>query len=109
MKFLMFILSVILTGCSFNKCDNIIIERPKLQLKDPNVLTLKSVKFKVLHRDNASNYFNDSDKAVFVLTESEYKNLALNMEKLKAYIKSQKKIIQLYRNYYESKSNGKSK
>jgi hypothetical protein len=112
-KFILITLCSCLSACSFigNK-DCLVVEKPNLKLKDPLALNLNSVKFKVLHRDNVQEYFNSSSEnqnksAVFALTESDYKNLSINIEKIKLYIKTQKKIIQLYRNYYEGNQNTK--
>lgn len=113
-KVIVFAFCVLLSGCSLmSEKECLPIDKPNLKLKDPPALNLNTVKFKVLHKENAEEYFNsvssDSSKStVFALTETDYKNLSINIEKIKSYIKTQKKIIQLYRNYYEGNQNGKN-
>lgn len=106
-KIILITLCSCISACSLiGHKDCLVVEKPNLNLKDPPTLNLNSVKFKVLHRDNVQEYFNSSSESqnksvFFALTESDYKNLSINIEKIKSYIKTQKKIIQLYRNYYE--------
>ena len=90
------------------------VDRPKLDLPPPPAIKLEDVKFKVIHKHNADKYFNDVDASgkepvVVALPIQDYKKLAVNVVKLKAYIKAQQKIISLYKRYYESVKNGKNK
>lgn len=80
---------------------------PTLNLPAPRPIKMEKVKFKVLTRDNIEEYFKSMDDdtrraVVFALTGQDYKNLAINMQKLKAYIQEQAKIIKLYKEYYEN-------
>lgn len=86
------------------------IERPALKLPRTRPLKMERVKFKVLLLDDGSG----GKVSMFALSESDYKNLSLNMGKIKSLVREQNKIIELYRNYYESErsdatSNNKKK
>ena len=63
-------------------------------MKDPTPLDLESVKFIIV--------FDEDGEPLFSLSEQDYKNLATNTDRIKNYIQLQKKIIQLYRDYYET-------
>lgn len=110
MKIGYIILPFLLCSCSMGSSTKPSLEfsKPKLNLAAPESITLSKVKFKVLHKDNAEEYFNSSQSnTVFALTETDYKNLSINMLKIKSYIKIQKKQLELYKNYYEGENNGK--
>jgi len=82
------------------------IERPSLKLEAPKPLSLKGVKFVVITKDNAELIFkqleeNGEQPVLIALTGQNYKALAVNLEDIKNYIKTQKKIILLYKDYYE--------
>ncbi|CAB4141238.1 hypothetical protein UFOVP410_77 [uncultured Caudovirales phage] len=109
---LMLVTCLSLSACGlFSSSPKYIVEdKPKLNLSNPEPLFLQPLKFKVLHKDNAASYFDELKKSsgkevVFALTETDYANLAINMEKIKSYVKRQKKIIELYKNYYEGTKN----
>jgi hypothetical protein len=110
MRKLSLLLCVCLSACF--KTYTTPVERPRLDLPPPPSVTLQSVKFRVIHKHNADKFFNDVDKndgkepVVVALSVQDYKKMALNLAKLKAYIKSQQKIISLYKRYYEANKNG---
>ena len=108
MKPLLILICVTLCSCSLFRvktCPSC-HERPELQIEQTTEkIKLNSVEFKVLTRENSELYFLEN-KSAFVLTEDEYKNLSLNVEIIKSYIKKQMKIIKLYRDYYEGEDNG---
>lgn len=84
--------------------------KPPLNLSGPKALTLERIKFKVIHRDNADAKFSEMESrgeepVVFALSGTDYKNLAVDMQELKAYILIQRKIINLYKEYYEGTPN----
>ena len=110
-----FLISCILSlsGC-FAQTEGPCLERPPLNLPNPDAIRLDDVKFKVIHKHNADAYFESVDSSgkepvVVALTMQDYKKMALNLAKMKAYIKGQQKIIKLYRRYYEESVNGKGK
>lgn len=101
------------TGC-FAHPDGPCREHPPLNLPNPDAIRLDDVKFKVIHKHNSDAYFetvdsSGKDPVVVALTMQDYKKMALNLAKMKAYIKGQQKIIKLYRRYYEESVNGKGK
>lgn len=112
MRALLLSLCILFSACSTTYTKP--VDRPKLDLPPPPAIKMDSIKFKVIHKHNADKYFNDVDAAgkepvVVALPVSDYKKLAVNVVKLKAYIKAQQKIISLYKRYYESKKNGGQK
>lgn len=81
-------------------------EQPKLQIDDPKPIELQPVSFLVIHRDNAESVFLEmeakGDEPVLIaLSGKDYKNLSVNMQILKNYLLEQKKIIKLYKEFYE--------
>lgn len=109
-KYLFFVLC--LTSCSVFSTP--IDTKPALNLKDPEPIVMRDVEFVVIHKDNAEKAFSDLEKSgeepvLFALPGEDYKNLAANTQRLKAYIKTQQKIIKLYREYYEGAKDGKAK
>lgn len=112
MRALLLSFCVLLSACSTTYTKP--VDRPKLDLPPPPAIKLDSIKFKVIHKHNADKYFKDVDASgkepvVVALPVSDYKKLAVNVVKLKAYIKAQQKIISLYKRYYESNKNGSQK
>jgi len=111
------LLVVALTGCSlFPKVQQIetvktAIEKPKLNLSDPDALNLSEVKWIVVTRDNAEQIFAELEKsgkpiALFGMTTDTYEALTLNMNDIKAYLVTQKQILIKYREYYEGETDG---
>lgn len=86
-------ISVCLISCTPSRIPCLPQQKPELKLGDPQPLKLDPVKFSITG--------NESPDVFFSLTDRDYKNLSLNMEKIKLFIIEQKKIIELYRNYYE--------
>ena len=112
MKTVCVLLCFLLSACSTTYTTP--VERPQLDLPPPPSVLLEMVKFRVIHKHNADKFFNNPDTAgkdtvVVALSVQDYKKMALNLAKLKAYIKSQQKIISLYKKYYEAHKNGNKK
>lgn len=106
------LVALFLTSCSVFTTP--IDTKPPLNLKDPEPVVMRDVEFVVIHKENAEKAFSDLEKSgeepvLFALPGEDYKNLAANTQRLKAYIKTQQKIIRLYREYYEGVKNGKEK
>lgn len=81
-------------------------EKPQLNISNPSGLKMEPVQFVIIHKDNADSAFEKlesqgSEPIVFGLTGKDYKNLSINMEKLKSYIILQRTIIKKYKEYYE--------
>jgi hypothetical protein len=77
-----------------------VADRPKLNLNSDSSIKLNNVQFNVITESNSRDYFK-SNTVAFALTEQQYKNLALNIEEIKYFIRKQLKIIRLYKSYYE--------
>ena len=100
------LLSVLfLSGCSFGRPEGP-TKRIPLNLIQPNPMKLRPVSFLVIHKDNAQATFKKLEEqglqpVVLALTGADYKSLAVNMNEIKNYIRLQRKIIILYKDYYE--------
>lgn len=107
MKKILFCLMIaLLSGCGALRTIGVPLERVPLNLSEPTPLQLNEVEFIVIHKDNAAAAFAELEKSgvvpvVFALTGSDYKALAINVSDIKEYIVLQRKIIRLYKNYYE--------
>ena len=103
-----------LTSCAMLTPTTPIDTKPALALPDPPPLKMRTVEFLVVHKDNAEKTFSDleasgQDPVLFALTGTDYKNLAVNTIQIRNYVKNQRKIIRLYRKYYEGAQDGKGK
>lgn len=103
--------SIVISGCS-TKHEVITrpIDKPALDISDPDALTLKRFKFIVITPENASEVFESlealgEEPVLFAVTGDGYKSLSINMKEIQNYILLQKKIIILYRDYYEGENN----
>ena len=106
MKKMLILSLLLLCSCTKTLKHPIIVSKPNLNLPPAQSIEMSPVEFKVLHKDNVDEYFedlnkNDKDVVIFSLTESGYKNLAINIQKIKSFIKQQAKVIKLYKEYYE--------
>ena len=108
------LLLVALTGCSFLpsvktiETQKVAVEKPRLNLPNPEPLDMKKVEWVVVTRENAEAVFADLEKqgkpiALFAMTTDGYEALALNIADIKGYLATQKEIIIQYREYYEPK------
>lgn len=112
MKKLM-LLMCLCAGCAITK-PTPIDTKPPLNLREAEPLELRKVHLHVITKEIADKKFKeieDSGKrgVVIALSVQDYKNLAVNIQRLKAYIKTQQKIIRQYKNYYEGQTNDKAK
>lgn len=106
-KLLLLVCCVTMCSCSvFGREHHPRYIKVPLNIPNPAAVKMRPVKFKVVHKDNAGAVFSDLEKkkqepVLFGLTGTDYKNLATNIQALKAYIVAQRKVIELYREYYE--------
>lgn len=117
MKLKLLLLSSVflLTGCSiFSEPVKQIetvkteVERPKLNLPNPQPLDLRDVEWVIVTRENAEEVFAELEKkgepiAIFGLTAKGYEALSLNIADIKVYLGTQKELLVQYRDYYEPK------
>lgn len=105
---------LLLASCAVMSTKPPIDTKPPLSLPDPQPLKLRAVEFIVIHKDNAEKTFSDletsgQEPVLFALSGNDYKNLSVNTSHIKSYLKNQRKIIRLYRKYYEEQKNDKRK
>ena len=106
MKWLICVGILFLVGCSPTRVAVQPAERIPLNLNHPTPLQLQKVEFVVSHKDNSEAVFSDLEKkkmepVLFCLTGVDYKALAVNISDIKDYIILQRKVIDLYKEYYE--------
>jgi len=107
--------AILLSGCSIFgtpvkqiETVKVEVEKPRLNLPNPQPLDLRDVKWVIVTRENAEEVFAELEKkgqpiAIFGLTAEGYEALSLNIADIKTYIGTQKEIMIQYRDYYEPK------
>lgn len=116
---LLLCLITILSGCaSFNlpffskkKVEAVVVEtkaveRQKLDLKIPNPVSLKDIEWFIVHSDNVEEIWKrletkEKDIVLFGLSDDSYKDLSINLAKLRNLINTQRIVILQYKKYYE--------
>lgn len=110
-----------LSGCSFipwfeevEKIETVTtaVERPRLNLEQPEPLKLQRTEWIIVTRENADEVFDRLEAtgqpvALFAMTANGYESLALNIADIKGYLQIQKAIIVQYKEYYEPINNSK--
>ncbi len=97
---------LLLSACTATK--PIKMESPKLDVLPPKPIKLENVRIIIVNKDNAETIFQMLEEdnippVLFALTGNDYKNLSINLQKIQNYMKEQKKTLELYKKYYESK------
>lgn len=90
------------------------IEKTPLKLDDPEQITLDKIKWRVITKQNANEIFEKLDKknidpVLIGLTDNDYENLSVNMNKIRNYIIQYQFILKEYRKYYEDNVDGTEK
>lgn len=85
------------------------VNKPELVLPYADPITTRDVQWIIITPDNYEQVFSDLSKkgkplVLFGLTDDGYKNLALNLSDIRAFIQQQQAIIVAYEGYYK-KSN----
>lgn len=80
--------------------------KPNLNLPKLEPLKLDEVQFVIIHKNNANDVFSEMEKKgqrplLIGLSAADYKNLSVNIKKIKNYLQEQQKVIILYGDYYE--------
>ena len=104
------ILTTLLTSCSTVQPLEIFkteIERRPLDLPLPEPAQLEQVRWIIINRENAEEVFKDLetkniDPVIIGLTDEDYENFRKNYAQIRAYMIKQNKIIDAYKEYYES-------
>ena len=106
------ILTTLLTSCSTIKpleVFKIEVERRPLNLPLPEPAALEQVRWIIINRENAEQVFTDLEKnnidpVIIGLTDEDYENFRKNYAQIRAYMIKQNKIIDAYKEYYESET-----
>lgn len=90
-----------------NKSEILPEEKVKLEIPDTRPVKMKSIKWKIITKENAKESMLSLEKSgkspiLFGLTDDDYENLSLNMLELQNYIESNNKILIEYRKFYEN-------
>ena len=104
------ILTTLLTSCSTIQPLEIFkteVERRPLDLPLPEPAQLEQVRWIIINRENAEEVFKDLetkniDPVLIGLTDEDYENFRKNYAQIRAYMIKQNKIIDAYKEYYES-------
>ena len=104
------ILTTFLTSCSTIKPLEVYkteVARQPLNLPLPEPAQLEEVRWIIINRENAEQVFADLeakgiDPVLIGLTDENYENFRMNYAQIRAYMLKQNKIIDAYKEYYES-------
>ena len=104
------ILTTFLTSCSTIQPLEVFkteVERRPLNLPLPAPAELEQVRWIIINRENAEEVFLDLeskniDPVIIGLTDEDYENFRKNYAQIRAYMIKQNKIIDAYKEYYES-------
>ena len=110
----MLILTTFLTSCSTIQPLEVFkteVERRPLNLPLPAPAELEQVRWIIINRENAEEVFLDLeskniDPVIIGLTDEDYENFRKNYAQIRAYMIKQNKIIDAYKEYYESETQG---
>ena len=108
------ILTTLLTSCSTIQPLEVFkteVERRPLNLPLPAPAELEQVRWIIINRENAEEVFLDLeskniDPVIIGLTDEDYENFRKNYAQIRAYMIKQNKIIDAYKEYYESETQG---
>jgi hypothetical protein len=106
------ILTTLLTSCSTIQPLEVFkteVERRPLNLPLPAPAELEQVRWIIINRENAEEVFTDLeskniDPVIIGLTDEDYENFRKNYAQIRAYMIKQNKIIDAYKEYYESET-----
>ena len=106
------ILTTFLTSCSTIQPLEVFkteVERRPLNLPLPAPAELEQVRWIIINRENAEEVFLDLeskniDPVIIGLTDEDYENFRMNYAQIRAYMIRQNKIIDAYKEYYESET-----
>tara|TARA_R110002096_G_scaffold432540_3_gene649528 strand:+ start:251 stop:634 length:384 start_codon:yes stop_codon:yes gene_type:complete len=82
------------------------VEKQNLNLKTPDPLNLKDVEWIIVNKSNVEEVWkklkkNEKDIVLFGITDDSYKELSVNLIKLRNLINTQRIVIMQYKKYYE--------
>lgn len=90
------------------------IQKTPLGIPHPAPAEMEKVKWRILTPHNADEVFKEmqnkgQDPVIFGMTEKNYKSLSTNFAQTRGYIIEQRKIIEQYKDYYESPTDNVTK
>ena len=96
-------------GCSSVQkieAQTVAVEKTPLRLPDPDPVKLERIDWKLVTEGTAKEVFGELEKAgidpvIFGLTDNDYQNIAINLERLRGYILQLRETLKQYRMYYE--------
>ena len=85
------------------------IPRAKMVIPPVDPLSLDTIQWIIITRDNAKQVFDDLeskgiDPALFGLTDINYERIAINFTKIRALVMQQNAVIEAYKAYYEDQA-----
>lgn len=100
----------LISGCSTIKPVEVLkteVARQPLNLPLPEPAQLEEVRWIIINRENAEQVFADLeakgiDPVLIGLTDENYENFRMNYAQIRAYMLKQNRIIDAYKEYYES-------
>jgi tRNA U34 5-methylaminomethyl-2-thiouridine-forming methyltransferase MnmC len=86
------------------------VEKPTLTLPDADRVSMRSIEWTLVTRENMDQVFADYEQrsiplVMFTITDTGYENLGLNLSDIRAFIQQQQAIIEAYENYYAKSNN----
>ena len=108
MKYLLALLLVSLIGCSPLVVDTKPVDKPALNLPNPDPIVMDKIQFITVTKENAPAVFAALEKkglkAVIIgLSGTDFKILAMDLNKIKDFMILQQDLINKYKSYYEGK------
>ncbi len=101
----------LISGCSSVKDLKIFtkeVQKTPLNLDAPKPITMDSLKWHVITRNNYQKVFDslkkeNKDIVLFGLTDDDYEKLAINFAQVRKYIILNRHVLKKYKEYYEGK------
>ena len=109
-KIIILALMIMMTGCSFGekriKIFSVEEPRAKLNLANPDALTLEKVRWIIITSENADEVFKKLeeqgiDPVLFGLTDKDFEMIAKNFAQIRQKLQETNNLLEEYKKYYE--------
>lgn len=80
---------------------NLVAERVPLNLPDPHPVEMNDITFSIITTDTVKELIVNDEDVLYCITPESYQSLATNFLLLQEYIMLQKRLLYIYRTYYE--------
>ena len=109
-KIIILALMILMTGCSFGekriKIFSVEEPRAKLNLANPDALTLEKVRWIIITSENADEVFKKLeeqgiDPVLFGLTDQDFEMIAKNFAQIRQKLQETNNLLEEYKKYYE--------